>query len=188
VTKKTADKDTIFVCWSGDKSLELARFVYRWLPKHLDGARAWASFNQLRDLPLGKPDHAKIVKAAKRCGACVAVITRENNERPWLGYETGIFTGLKKTVYVMLCDMTIDEFRGMGHPLAALNAVTPKLPQIRNCLLGLNSQLGLGIDQKKVREISDLAFQEYVDACDRAFPELTEAEREMREFEDYLED
>lgn len=176
---------TVFVSYSGNKTIKFASFIYDWIPKHLPGATTWATFNP-SDLQQGKPDYEGITKAAKNAGACVCIVAQETADRPWLLFEAGLFAAQKKNVFTLLCDMDIEELRGPGHPLGFQNVTISKFVSVRGLLMNLSENLGLGLCKHDIRNRAALAVEEYQTKYLQLYPDLSEAERDGRDFAEQL--
>lgn len=182
VTSRTA-----FVSWSGTRSIKFASFIGDWIPRHLPGAATWATFRG-SDLEQGKPDYHGITKAALRAGACVCIVTPDNADRPWMGFEAGMFVARRRNVFTLLCGIDLNDLRGEGHPLGHQNATLATLVSVRALLGNLNTSLDLKLSKANVRKLAEPAFEEYLMKYEELYPELSEAERETRGFIDTLVD
>ena len=75
----------IFLCWSGDRSKEVARILKNSIGQIITGTEAvWSE-----DIPSGKEWFPAIIEKTRSCEAAVICFTPENLDSPWMHFEAG---------------------------------------------------------------------------------------------------
>lgn len=91
----------IFLSWSGDKSLKVAKALRDWLPNIIQSIDPWLSET---DIKKGEMWMSAISEKLGNTDIGVICVTNENLEKPWLLFEAG---ALSKSMG-MVCTLLID--------------------------------------------------------------------------------
>src|SRR6266487_3842154 len=75
----------VFLCWSGDRSKEVARILKEFLPKIIEGIEV--DFSE--DIPAGKEWFPYIIERTRSCEAGIVCFTPESLHSPWMHFEAG---------------------------------------------------------------------------------------------------
>ncbi len=153
-------KRTLFISQSGTESASLGNYFADWIRLVLgDNAKKWISTDP-KDLPQGPYDHLRIVEAARKAHMCISIITPENCQRPWMLFEPGIFYGLQKPVYALLCGgLTHSHLKTIGYPIEGYGAY-PTKSSILNLLLSINNN-GIKQDEKLLKTHFEAHYMEF---------------------------
>jgi hypothetical protein len=97
----------VFISWSGDTSRQVARILRDWLSDVIQSIEPWMSEV---DIEKGTQSMSEIRKELAGTGFGVAVVTKDNQGRPWLNFEAGTLseavpTDEKTRPWVVLFDM-----------------------------------------------------------------------------------
>lgn len=108
------DKLQVFISWSGERSLEIAKQLKIWLPDVVRNAEPWLSNEDLRKGLQWLPE---LNKSLNSTGFGISVLTAENKNSPWLIFEAGIISKAlpDKHCCPLLCDLKQSDVSG---PLA----------------------------------------------------------------------
>jgi len=85
-SRETIKAHNVFLSWSGDRSLYVAKFVHDWLPKVLQRAKPWLSEVDIDKGTMGL-DQIKKALAGMKVG--IFFLTPENRDSLWVPYEAG---------------------------------------------------------------------------------------------------
>jgi hypothetical protein len=105
------DKLPVFISWSGERSLAVAKHIKTWLPDVVRNAEPWLSKEDLRKGLQWLPELNKNLGAA---GFGLSVITADNKDAPWLLFEAGAITKALPDKYCcpLLCDLKQADISG----------------------------------------------------------------------------
>lgn len=78
----------IFLSWSGERSLLVAKAFKEWLPVLFDGLDIYLSSSMNK----GVPWLAVLDENLKKANFAILCVTRENRAAPWLMYEAGVLS------------------------------------------------------------------------------------------------
>ncbi|WP_371152077.1 TIR domain-containing protein [Buchananella felis] len=101
----------IFISWSGDETIALAKVVHDLFEKVSDSFQPWYSEEGLR---IGSFDqHKQILDKISASDAVILVVTRDNHRAPWLNYEAGAGSvnckAQTKPVIPLLANLSVSE-------------------------------------------------------------------------------
>lgn len=97
----------VFICWSGERSKEVALALRDWLKKVIQCLEVFMSDV---DIQVGEPWFTKIAESVNQTGFGIACITPENQKEPWLNFEGGgLLFALGKGVCPLLIGLTRRE-------------------------------------------------------------------------------
>ena len=85
-SSRETTKGNVFLSWSGERSLYVARFFHDWLQKVLQRAKPWLSDIDIEKGTVGL-DEIKKALAGMRIG--IFFLTPENHDSLWIPYEAG---------------------------------------------------------------------------------------------------
>jgi hypothetical protein len=77
----------VFIGWSGERSLSLARLLYDWLPDVVQAVEPWLSEHDIEAGAQWTPELMTKLQAVRFAIMCV---TAENRESSWLHFEAGL--------------------------------------------------------------------------------------------------
>lgn len=114
------DKLQVFISWSGDRSLAVAKHLKAWLPDVVRNAEPWLSKEDLRKGLQWLPELNKNLGAA---GFGLSVLTADNKDAPWLVFEAGVISRALSDKYCcpLLCDLKQTDISG---PFASFQSTT----------------------------------------------------------------
>jgi hypothetical protein len=75
----------VFISWSGDISLQVAKALHEWLPDVLQAVRPWMS----TDIAPGAPWIAVLLNELAASNLGILCLTRDNLTAPWFLFEAG---------------------------------------------------------------------------------------------------
>jgi hypothetical protein len=76
----------VFLSWSGEKSRRVAALLRDWLPDVINAVEPWMSSEDIEKGSAGLPE---IVAQLKECRFGIICLTRENQSRTWINFESG---------------------------------------------------------------------------------------------------
>ena len=76
----------IFLSWSREDSLQVAKILKSWIPLTIEGPRLWLSS---QDSPEGARWSPELAIRLDECNFGILVITPTNIQSPWLMFEAG---------------------------------------------------------------------------------------------------
>ena len=111
---------SVFISWSGDRSLKVAEALRDWLPYIVRGAEPWLSSEDLRK---GLQWVPKTNEALGQTDVGLLVLTRENLAAPWVLFEAGAISRAMSSQHCcpILCDLEAEDLTG---PLAQFQATS----------------------------------------------------------------
>jgi hypothetical protein len=154
----------VFISWSGERSLVMARGLYTWLPRIINAARPWMS---QEDIAKGTHSNKEIMKAARAIKLGIVCLTAENLTAPWMLFEAG---ALSKAVEDdgLVCTLLSPglEQESVEPPLSIFQWTKAEKVDLRRMLRDLNNALGAPVKEPDL----DATF-------DAMWPKLEEAIR-----------
>jgi hypothetical protein len=105
------DKLQVFLSWSGDRSLAIAKEIKAWLPDVVRHAEPWLSDDDLRKGLQWLPELSKQLNST---GFGLLILTAENKNAPWLVFEAGVVSKAlsDKHCCPVLCDIKPTDVSG----------------------------------------------------------------------------
>lgn len=156
----------LFISWSTPGVQGFASGLYSWIPSTRATVDTWVSSECL---PAGNNFPDKIISAIKDCDACLALVSKENRNSCWINFETGLFFGLGKPVFAMLCgDISHKDLQAEGHPLAA-NGVNFTYPDKDGLKLLFKSIEGDGVKEEIIARAVKNSFDDFLLLYSRFF-------------------
>jgi hypothetical protein len=127
----------IFISWSGERSLAVARELEDWIPNVLQTVKIWLSAENI-DAGLRWPIEITDHLGAINFGICC--VTLENQEAPWLNFEAGAISKLTDgKVIPFLINLGKADLKW---PLAQFQAQLSDLDGTKRMLRSINTELG----------------------------------------------
>ncbi|WP_328699927.1 TIR domain-containing protein [Chengkuizengella marina] len=157
----------MFISWSGERSREVAAYLYEWLPCVIQAAQPWMSS---KDIDKGSIWFNEINDELKDTAVGIICITKENKNKPWILFEAGaLLKGLSSNrVIPLLIDL---EIKDIESPLSQFNATLPT----REGMLGLVRSINNELQSNKLKEnVLDSSFNTYWDQFNPKFNEIME--------------
>ncbi len=101
----------IFISWSGERSLAVAKSLRNWLPKVIQVLRPWIS---AQDIDKGSRWLIELSEKLKDTNFGIICLTSENLNEPWLLFEAGALSKAIETTFVcpILLDIEPSEVKG----------------------------------------------------------------------------
>lgn len=135
-----------FLSWSGIKSHEIAMAFSDWLPCVIQAVEPWVSSE---DIDRGSIWLNEIFEQLKDTNFGLVFVTKENQDKPWLLFESGALSkGLTENrVCTVLIDLQVRDIDSSS-PIKHLNHTTLEKPEVLKLLKTINKHL----DQGKIQE------------------------------------
>ena len=135
-----------FLSWSGRKSHEVAMAFSDWLPCVIQAVEPWVSSE---DIDRGSIWLNEIFEQLKDTNFGLVFVTKENQNKPWLLFESGALSkGLTENrVCTVLIDLQVRDIDSSS-PIKHLNHTTLEKSEVLKLLKTINKHL----DQGKVQE------------------------------------
>jgi len=92
----------VFISWSKDRSLHVAKALYDWIPGVIQKVEPWLS----AEIPKGIRWNAEVAKELDNSNFGIVCVTPENQAEPWLNFEAGALAKSVTTAHV--CVYLID--------------------------------------------------------------------------------
>ncbi|UYG06838.1 hypothetical protein [Halomonas sp. M4R1S46] len=135
-----------FLSWSGRKSHEVAMAFSDWLPCVIQAVDPWVSSE---DIDRGSIWLNEIFEQLKDTNFGLVFVTKENQNKPWLLFESGALSkGLTENrVCTVLIDLQVRDIDSSS-PIKHLNHTTLEKQDVLKLLKTINKHL----DQGKIQE------------------------------------
>lgn len=148
----------VFVSWSGEVSLSVAKALKSWLPNVIQAVDVFVSSE---DIGKGKEWFGELSSTLDTCDFGILCLTRRNLSAPWILYEAGALAKRFETARVtpVLVDIKMTDLSG---PLAHFNGALLDREEIEKLTIAVNEQLGA----------SKLAKEKLASAFDAFWPKL----------------
>ncbi|MDE1531173.1 hypothetical protein PVE90_15770 [Pseudomonas carnis] len=129
----------VFLSWSGQKSLAAAQLFSEWLPCIIQKAQPWISS---KDIDRGSIWLGEIYSQLAECNQGVIFVTKENQAKPWLLFETGALSkGISENrVCTFLVDLNVRDIESSS-PLSHLNHTNTTKAQVLELIKTINKRL-----------------------------------------------
>lgn len=140
----------LFLSWSKDRSKKMAEALHSWMPVTLSAIDTWFSEDP-SCLPKGQNFPTNILNHAVDSDACLVIITKENIDSAWINFEAGLFFGMKKPVFALLCgDVDYKVLAQKNFPLSAngMNYTSMTYEEIKNTFISINELMPINKRQK----------------------------------------
>lgn len=132
----------VFFSWSGQKSHKVAHTFAEWLPCVVQAVAPWISS---KDIDRGAIWFSEILEQLQGTNFGVVLVTKENQDKPWLMFETGALSkGLRDSrICTVLVDLHVRDIDS-GSPLHQLNHTSLEKEGVLSLLKTINKGLESG--------------------------------------------
>lgn len=128
----------VFISWSGDRSLVIAKALRSWLPMVIQSLQPWMSESDIDKGGRWSEDTASELHSAKFGIIC---LTPENLKEPWILFEAGALSKTLEKTFV--CPYLFElEPTDVSWPLAQFQATCAKKEDTKALLNTINGALG----------------------------------------------
>lgn len=148
----------VFVSWSGDTSLEVAKAIKDWLPNVIQSVDVFLSSV---DIAPGEQWFTKLGSVLDQSDFGILCLTSVNLSEPWILYEAGALSKRFENAQVvpLLIDVKIDDVKP---PLSNFNAVLLKQAELRKLATSVNSALGAArIGEKQLERAFNAQWNDF---------------------------
>ncbi len=125
----------VFICWSGERSKQLATALRHWLPDVLPGLEAWMSDH---DIAAGARWDKTLTDQLNESSIGILCLTAENLTEPWVLFEAGALSRSLPVSFVIPYRLGLSEADVSG-PLALFQSVGADASGTRKLLTALSS-------------------------------------------------
>jgi hypothetical protein len=141
---------SVFLTWSGDRSLRVAQAMQDWLPNVLQFADPWISVS---DVDKGSKWQQSISGQLANASFGIICLTPENLASPWILFEAG---ALSKTVDSRVWTYLYDlGYTDVKDPLSQFQHTVATKEDTRKLIASINAAYGEGaLDEARVRATS----------------------------------
>jgi hypothetical protein len=115
----------VFLCWSGDRSLALAKALIDWLPTVVQGCELFLS---ARGIKAGDPWREKLATNLETMHFGIICITRDNAYAPWLLFEAGALSKRHQQADARVVPFFLDDPVRDSHPLGGYQGKSADKP------------------------------------------------------------
>ena len=128
----------VFICWSGEKSKQIAFALRTWLPCVIQGIRPWMSEE---DINKGAKWATELGEQLEATSFGVVCLTPDNLANGWLLYETGALSKKLKESFVVpyLFNITPSQVTG---PFALFQMAETKQADTYRLIASINDAIG----------------------------------------------
>jgi hypothetical protein len=147
----------IFLSWSGERSLSVAKHLRDWIPLVLPGAEPWLSTDDIRK---GSRWQTEIGGALQSPMAGILCLTKDNLESPWLHFEAGaIFTAAMG--HGMLCTYLIDINNGeVPLPMGMFQSTLASREDTLKLIADLNRLMSSPVPEDRLKKLYETFWPE----------------------------
>lgn len=163
----------VFISWSGERSLQVAKLLRSWLKCVLQATNPWISSDNIERGTMWFQD---ISESLNNCSIGILCLTKDNRNAPWILFEAGgLLKGLSTN---RVCTFLIDlEPKDIEPPLSQFNHTLPT----REGLFQLISTLNNHLDHNKLDETTlSKVFQTYWASFEEEFLQILEKTKEKQ--------
>jgi hypothetical protein len=128
----------IFISWSGERSLQVAKALRIWLPRVIQPSKPWMSET---DLEKGIRWETEIGTMLELMKFGIICLTAENLDSRWINFEAGAISKTVEKTFVCtyLIDLKPTDIQG---PLSQFNHTRAEKEDTRRLVRTINSALG----------------------------------------------
>jgi len=138
--RETGKTHNVFLSWSGERSLYVAKFFHSWLQTVVQRAKPWLSD---KDIEKGTVGVDEIKKALVGMKVGVFFLTPENRESSWMSYEAGNLANevddKSRICTYFLGGLEIPHVKG---PLGIFQRTKPEKDDTRKLVHTINRAIG----------------------------------------------
>jgi hypothetical protein len=125
----------IFISWSGQKSLQIAKLIKEFLEVNLQATEPWIS----KDIEKGRRWSAEIANSLEESNFGIICLTQDNLDSPWILFESGALSKLQDgCLYTLLSGIEHNEVK---QPLAQFQHTLFNKIDFKNMLTSINTRL-----------------------------------------------
>lgn len=135
----------VFICWSGERSKEVAGILHQWLPTVLDGLVPTYS----PDIPKGRLWFDAISQELSQARAGLVCLTPENLESDWMHFEAGALFREAKTIFTFLFQIRAEDLQG---PLSYLQGTEATREDTRKLIAAMAEMMTRETSQRPAWE------------------------------------
>jgi hypothetical protein len=171
----------VFISWSGDLSLGVAKLLRGWLPKVIQALDPYVSSE---DINKGARWFLEISKALEESEFGIICTTHSNKNSPWLLFEAGALAKhlSESLVSPFLIDIKPSDLSG---PMAQFQATKVTQDEVRNLLTSINRCLGdSALQRERLEETLELRWPELSHGISAAQKESRKSSRKPKRRED----
>ncbi len=144
----------VFLSHSGERSLEMARLLKRWLPNVIQSIKPWIS----EEIPKGSRWRTRLDEALEDTKVGIICLTATNLTSPWILFESG---AISKTKDARVCTLLLDnDPTDIVGPLSDFEHTKFEKEQIRKLIHDLNSILPEPVPLHVLEKTFDHFFNE----------------------------
>lgn len=145
----------VFLCWSGDRSYEVAKAFEEWLPKVIQVVDPFISSG----IPKGKRWGGAIADELEETKVGILCLTRENLNANWILFEAG---ALSKTKDAYVCTFLLDlKATDIEEPLASFQHTASKREDIRQLMDTINKAVKESEEHSLAEKLFNSTFDMY---------------------------
>ncbi len=151
----------VYICWSGDRSKEIATELRKWLPNVIQTIQPWMSDVDIKKGARWQEDISNQLKDTKLGIIC---LTPENLNEPWILFEAG---ALSKTIEkTFVCTYLFEiEPSDIKPPLSQFQATQAQKEDTKKLIYTLNNALeDKALPEKQVDKTFELWWPELEDS------------------------
>lgn len=138
----------VFICWSGERSKEIAKAFRDWLKPCLQAVDPWMSET---DIEKGKQFTQELSTQLSNANFGLVCLTSENVNAPWINFESGALSKLDKSyLWTFLYDLEQNQIEG---PLASFQHTKNSKEDIGNLLSVMNSVAGTKLEKQQLEQV-----------------------------------
>jgi hypothetical protein len=138
----------VFISWSGEQSLAVAKALRGWLPQVIQVVTPWMS---AEDIERGARWSVDIAQQLEECRVGLICLTPENREAPWILFEAG---ALAKTLdHTFVCPYLLGlHASDLQGPLVQFQATRAEKEETRKLLHTINKAVALVANEQALSE------------------------------------
>lgn len=176
---------TVFLSWSGQKSMELASAFDKWIQSVLQAVRP---FYSPQDVEKGSFWFQDIHTNLQEASVGILFVTPDNKEKPWLLFEAGALSAKmgKPRVIPLLFELQPADLVG---PLPALNAATFTKEDVAKVIEAINDKLDeRGLPPEVLRQVFEKWWPDLEKEVSAILAKPSEKARPKRDTGDMLQE
>ncbi|UYY80402.1 TIR domain-containing protein [Arthrobacter sp. YA7-1] len=133
----------VFISWSGQRSLAVAKELDAWLPQVINAVEPWMS---AKSIEAGKLSIPQITEALSVTRFGIICVTPENQHKPWLQFEAGALSKATDGVVGHAIPLLIgfDKMEELELPLGHFQAHMTSKDDLWNIVMTMNAALDEG--------------------------------------------
>lgn len=167
----------IFLCWSGERSLGVAKELEKWMPKVIQAIEPWLSEKNINK---GARWLQQLSKNLEKCDFGILCLTPENLNAPWLLFESGALSKAVNESHVCPLLFNFDQSLLKG-PLSQFQATKLEKDDMLKLMKDINSNLGekeISLSETNLEEIFSMWWPKLEDKLEAIPPPDSETSTE----------